>query len=599
MSQSISSKDTQLSDILKGIDALSIQLPDFQRGWVWEDARIRALIASISCGYPVGAVMFLEYGSSNVRFKFHEFAGATPNNTITPNTLVLDGQQRLTSMYQALFCQKAVRTQTNTKKAIQRYYYLDIAKALDVNCERHEAIVGVDENKQIRKNIGRDIELDLSSRDYEFENRMFPLNIVFDFSTWQQWQNDYYQYHNYNPDVIKEFTQFSSSILTPMMGYSFPVITLGKNTPKEAVCQVFENVNTGGVPLTVFELVTASFAADDFELRKEWDTNINPILSKEPVLHKAVTPTDFLTAMTLLCSYKKNHNSNAAVSCKRKDVLNLQLVDFKTYEKDLIDGFVASARFLCQECCIYTSRELPYSTQLIPMSVLFVLAKNHLFTANGKKQLSRWYWCGIFGELYGGANETRYVNDVVGFMDWINGGGEPNTIQRCNFSPMRLLTLVTRISAAYKGINALILQNGAADFISGKKMDFASYADEKTDIHHIFPEDYCKKQGYPMELWNSVINKTPIYARTNRIVQGDAPSKYLERIIKNKQVDRADLNTYIGSHFIDEGSMWRDDFNDHICKRATMLLDAIVNATGKVVPGRDSQDVINKFGQAI
>ena len=45
-------------------------MPDFQRGWVWDDNRIKALIASIAKTYPVGAVMFLDYGSENIRFKY-------------------------------------------------------------------------------------------------------------------------------------------------------------------------------------------------------------------------------------------------------------------------------------------------------------------------------------------------------------------------------------------------------------------------------------------------------------------------------------------------------------------------------------------------
>lgn len=63
------SHDMPLQDVLRGINNGTIRLPDFQRGWAWDDERIRALIASITCSYPVGAVMFLEYGGDGVRFK--------------------------------------------------------------------------------------------------------------------------------------------------------------------------------------------------------------------------------------------------------------------------------------------------------------------------------------------------------------------------------------------------------------------------------------------------------------------------------------------------------------------------------------------------
>ena len=63
------SHDTSLKDILRDISDGITQLPEFQRDWVWDDERIRALIASIICSYPVGAVMFLECGGSGIHFK--------------------------------------------------------------------------------------------------------------------------------------------------------------------------------------------------------------------------------------------------------------------------------------------------------------------------------------------------------------------------------------------------------------------------------------------------------------------------------------------------------------------------------------------------
>lgn len=90
------------------------------------------------------------------------------------------------------------------------------------------------------------------------------------------------------------------------------------------------------------------------------------------------------------------------------------------------------------------------------------------------------------------------------------------TVAEAYFNPLRLLTLQSRLSAAYKGIMALILKNHSKDFISGREMDFTVYKAEGVDIHHVFPKDYCEKQRYPREKWNSVVNKTPISYSTNR-----------------------------------------------------------------------------------
>ena len=586
--------DRQITDLMKTIHAGATQLPDFQRGWVWDDTRIRALIASITSKFPVGAAMFLEYGNENVRFKYRVIEGS-PARNIVPNELILDGQQRLTSIYSALYSDKPVKTRTDKGKEIDRYYYIDIQKALDPTVDRIEAIISVPANRIVTSNFGRSIDLDLSTPQKEYENKLFPLNIVLDFMKTAMWQQNYFQYYNLDPSVVQEFMNFQNSITVPTMQYKMPVILLEKETPKEAVCQVFENVNTGGVSLTVFELITAVFAMDDFELRKDWDDRQKKYFSGD--LLSVTTATDFLTACTLLSSYRRG----GTVSCKKKDVLNLTLTDYKKYADSLANGFVEAEKIL-QEERIFVSRDLPYTTQLIPLAVLCTLLTdgNKIKVTNIKNKIKQWYWCGVFGELYGSANETRYVNDVVGVMDWvINNGPVPKTVQEAYFNPTRLLTLQSRQSAAYKGIMALILKNHCQDFISGREMDFTLYKAENIDIHHIFPKDHCEKNGYPKSKWNSVVNKTPISYSTNREIGGSAPSIYLGKIATKGQVDAHVLDGYLKTHWINVDAARNNDFNAFIVSRAIMLLDAIATATGKPISGRDSEEVVASFGQAL
>ena len=100
----------------------------------------------------------------------------------------------------------------------------------------------------------------------------------------------------------------------------------------------------------------------------------------------------------------------------------------------------------------------------------------------------QWFWCGVFGELYGSANETRYALDLPQVVEWIlNNGHEPKTIYDANFSPSRLHTLRTRNSAAYKGVYALLMDDNTKDWLSATGIDFSTYFSESIDIHHIFP----------------------------------------------------------------------------------------------------------------
>lgn len=584
--------DRKLTELMKEVDSGAAQLPDFQRGWVWDDGRIRALILSVICNFPVGAAMFLEYGNESIHFKHKPIEGSPANPDTEPDELILDGQQRLTSLYNALYSRKPVHTRTDKGKEIDRFYYLDIVKALDPKADDEEVVISVPASKQITSNFGRDVEMDLTTREQEFKLKMFPLNIILDTSEEQNWQNDYYAYHGYSADVIKQFTELFAKIINPTQQYQMPVIRLDRDTPKEAVCQVFENVNTGGVSLTVFELVTAIFAMDDFQLRKDWEERQEKYFSGD--LLSKVTATDFLTALTLLASFK----SGRTVSCKKKDVLALTLDEYKKYADSLCSGFLLAEKLLKEER-IFSSDDLPYSTQLIPLSTVctVLMDGNKIHTTVVKNMVKQWYWCGVFGELYGSANETRYANDIVQVVKWINDGGDlPKTITDFYFNPMRLLGLQSRQSAAYKGVMALVLKNHARDFISGEEMDFSTFSNEKIDIHHIFPKDYCIKEGYDKRKWNSVVNKTPISSSSNREIGGYAPSVYLGKLEKKGSVSSEELDGYVKSHWIDHNLLRADDFQNFIIDRARKLLNAIESATGRTISGKDSDEVLQAFG---
>ncbi|MFR9524546.1 MAG: DUF262 domain-containing protein [Rikenellaceae bacterium] len=597
---SVRSNDTNLSDLLNDVSSAKAQLPEFQRSWVWSDAKIKKLIESISSGFPMGAVMFLECGG-DARFKYRKFEGVDKNIERTPDWLVLDGQQRLTTLSQVFFNKSAVQTQTDTGKAIQRYYYLNIRKAIDPDVDIIDAIESVSEKKIKTENIGRrEVILNLSTQENEFAQLMYPLNIIFSTSEATRWSRRFSSYYRSSSDCEEledMFDLFNETILEQVRSYKLPVISLTKETPKEAVCQIFENVNTGGVPLTVFELVTAMFAADEFNLREDWESIKETFKSRKDDILTSVDGAQFLMAMTLLTTYKKNLNVKSAVSCKKKDVLKLKLGDYTSCRDALVQGYEKAANFLVHQG-VYTSRDIPYTSQLIPLSVIFAIdsERNNKLMVNNA-MLSNWYWCGIFGELYGGANETRFALDIVDMFSWINGGNEPDTVIKSNFQTTRLLSMYTRNSAAYKGVMALILKGMPLDFVTAENMNTATYLQEGTDIHHIFPQKYCIDNNLPEKMWNSVINKSMIYATTNRSIGGRAPSDYIriirDKIHNNKVQDR--VAEAIATHKINYELLVTDQFYEFIVDRAIQLLDMIEGATGKRISGRDSEETIKAF----
>ncbi len=581
-----------LKDVLDGIAAGQIQLPDFQRGWVWDDNHISSLIASLSLSYPIGAVMFLEAGG--VPFKPRLFAGVQLQPVPSPKTLVLDGQQRLTSMYLALRSGQPVPTRTEKGADILRVYFLDMAKCLNPDADREEAVISVPETLQVTSDFGRKVDLDVSTPLLQYDQRLFPVALLFNIQEFMTWESGFSAHYQFAPEAMQFMQKFRNEIWLRFQQFKVPAIELTQDTPREAVCQVFEKVNTGGVTLTVFELMTATFAADEFNLREDWDVRRERLTATHDVL-EAVDGTSFLTAVTLLASYRRHLTYKTAVSCKRADVLKLSLGDFKSLQAELEQGFMRAAELLAEEK-IFDDRSLPYATQLIPLAAICAQLDDRTTLHGVKRSLLRWYWSGVLGELYGGANETRFAMDMQDVVAWIDGGIEPRTVRDANFAPSRLLSLQSRLAAAYKGLAALLMKHGGRDFVSGTPIDINTYFNNAIDIHHIFPRAWCEKQKLPREKWNSVVNKAPLAASTNRFISGDAPSVYLGRIQKAKQVPPTDLDEFLSSHLIPVPPLRSDDFDAFIRLRAASLLTLIEQATGKAVSGLDSEDTIKAFG---
>ncbi len=588
---SFDSTKAALPDLIKDIVAGKIQLPDFQRGWVWDDDHVRSLLVSIARSFPVGAIMLLETGG-NVRFQVRPvenvlFPGESPN----PEKLILDGQQRLTTLTQVLAIDRPVKTFDDKGRPISRYYYIDINAALDSDLTE-DVILAIEGDRKLKSDFGRRIDLDLSIVALECKNFYFPCNQILKSDAWEM------ALHKHAPEKFGRYMEFRERILNAFRSYQIPVIALGKATSKEAVCLVFEKVNTGGVPLSVFELVTASFAADDFNLRDDWfGSPMRKVegreqrLRAEPILH-STEPTDFLQAISLLYTLDlrkadiaagKTGKSVSAVSAKRASILALELADYQRLAADVERGFLLAAKFLRKEC-FFAVRDLPYRTQVVPLAAVLSRLMERWLEPKIHAKLAHWYWCGVLGELYGGAVETRVANDVEELLAWIDGAEiPPRTVTEANFVSGRLKTLRSRLSAAYKGINVLVLREGAKDLFWKETVQKLDIEEVALDIHHIFPKTWCEERKIKPAVFDAIANKTPISYRANRMIGGNAPSDYLTAIQSHKQVGLSpeEMNAIVGSHFIDAETLRRDEFENFLQKREQSLLSLIERAMGK------------------
>ena len=597
-----------LSQLLNNADNGHIQLPDFQRGWVWDDDRIKGLIASISRGFPVGAIMMLQAGGE-IRFKSRTIEGVDDDIQNEANEYLLDGQQRLTSLYQALLNESPVITRNNRGQRIERWYYIDMRAAMDPSVDMEDAVISVPANRIETRNFGRDVVLDLSSQELEFANHMMPTERLLDSMNWLFGYNDYWQAmdeEHPEGDLIAFRSGFNNAVINAFASYQLPVITLTKETPKEAVCTVFEKVNTGGVSLSMFELATAIFAADaeeeDFSLREDWDRRRHRLRSAYGVL-QGISGDQFLQVVALLATQEKRRSAVEearpqrqlpAISCRRNDILSLELDEYLAWADKVERGFMDAAKFLYRQF-IFTARDVPYVTQLVPLAAIYVELGDELQPANAQALLERWFWSGIFNESYGSAVETQYSRDLEQVTEWIRGGAVPAMVNEANFIPERLLSLRTRNSAAYKGLYALQMKSGACDWRTAERLALSltpiTWQQSNIDVHHIFPKRWCEKKvskpPVPSWIYNSVINKTPIDATTNRMIGGRAPSRYLP-ILENHMVSPEKLEAVLLSHWIDPDLLRGDSFGECFVKRGNEMLTLIGEAMGKSLPtGQD------------
>jgi len=403
------SPDLNLGAMLEDVRLGKIQLPDFQREWKWDDPRIVSLLATITLGYPIGVLMMLETGGQDVNFAPKPLAGVDGTVVHEPEQLLLDGQQRLTSLYQSLKSQRLVDTIDPRGKKLQRWYLIDIERALGDEGDREEAVVSAPVDLKLRDDFGRTVKADYSTVEEQCAAGVFPLWIAFDMPRVFAWQG---QYVAGDPARVQRWNGFYQRVLHNVISYTVPVIVLKKSTPKEAVCTVFEKVNTGGVPLNVFELLTATFAGDklhrDFRLKDDWRARQGHLAAKRVL--RSVESTDFLQAVTLLASHARRAEHLQAggdpaqapgITCKRRDILRLTLPEYLRFAPQVEAALLWAAGFFAQQH-VFRADDLPYRTQLVPLAAIKALLGHEAETHAADKKLRRWYWSGVLGSCTAG-----------------------------------------------------------------------------------------------------------------------------------------------------------------------------------------------------
>jgi hypothetical protein len=544
-----------LKDLLGEVHSRTMVLPDFQRDFVWEPGATQELIVSIANNYPAGSL--LRVRDTQRFFAAREFEGAPKLDGQQHTFLVLDGQQRLTSLYQAFY------------GVGEHRYYLEMKKLLD-GADFEEAIFHV---RATTKWVKAHEQFDLQAKEL-----ILPLSVLKGGAGgFLQWL---LQVTNpMAPDertrMLDALTGINDQWIKTIDDYHFPVVTLSDKTEADALCTIFETLNRTGVKLSVFELLTARFWPLSINLRELWDR----ARKEYPVISEfEVDPYYILQAIALV--------SRRTPSCKRGDVLNLMAGDVGDWWEHVAAGLAMGLEILRDDCKVILPKWLPYQTMLVPLAA--VLAKvgrrNTPEAGVQREKLKRWFWCAVFGQAYESAPNSQSAKDVLALTEWLNGGPPPETVGAFRFDPKALREVTPRQRSIYRGTICLILGNGARDFhtqvvISAKLMN-----EQGIDDHHIFPAHYLEsdKGVKSARQRDCVLNRSLIDRTTNQIISDRAPSQYLADI---RDTTGFPFEPVLASHCLPAGTdspFWSDDYEAFLTWREARLWQEIQRVTGVV-----------------
>jgi len=542
----------ELKELLRQINGGEAVLPDFQRNFVWDPNMTMELIISIAENYPAGSLLRIR-NTQNL-FAYREFEGSPALNNLKPIYLVLDGQQRLTSLYQAFYGVGDSR------------YYLNLRSLLDGN-DFEDSIFYIRSNhKRIKQ---------YEDFGYQAKELILPLSVLKDGSgEYGKWVRKVARLQpNEKARVeLEDSLEHVDSSIQVIDDYRFPVVTLSDSTNAEAVCTIFETLNRTGVKLSPFELLTARFWHQNLNLRQKWADAIE----KYPIITDfEVDPYYSLQIVSLI--------ARSAPSCKRTDVLNLEKNIVEQYWDDAIDGLGKALKFLQDDCGVLTPLWLPYNTIVVPMAAIFArtlkLTGPKVGTARDK--VNRWFWCAIYGQKYESAPNSQSALDFGEVTRWIDGGDVPESVRSFRFDPAGLRDITSRQRAVYRGTIALIMRHRSYDFHSHKPLTLEVINENHVDDHHVFPNKHLERQGVAPRLRDCVLNHTLIDRTTNIRISDRSPSDYLAEIQKER--GNARFKELLDSHLLpsEKGSpFWTDDFESFLNWRQDVLFREIQNVTG-------------------
>lgn len=420
-----------LSRLLEGIDRGLIGLPDFQRDFDWTTTDVRALLATVLSGWPIGSLLLMS-DSTERFFSLRSIEGAPPLQDEV-ETVVLDGQQRLTALYHALY------GRGTTRYAI-RIDILDSDQTID---SLDEAIVSLPQGEWLRK---------YGAAADQIRSNMIPMTALKDPSEFFRWRDaaiDGYRTYD-GPDL----TDLYRSLLGGLYRYDVPAVVIDSSVPPAGVARIFERVNRMGLPLGTFDLVVAKSFSPTFNLRREWEEarQVYPRL-------EAFLGDDGLGILNVIALRNIE-------DVRQRAILDMPGSAVRDGWRTAAEAMDKAVTFASGQLGVWNPDWLPYKNMLTILAALSY--DRELY--DDSELIEHWFWRTAFERRYDVASNTRAVSDYKAllagdFPSWARG---PLTLIRedlleCNRK---------QFGALHRSITSRIASRRPTDPVSGHILDW-------------------------------------------------------------------------------------------------------------------------------
>jgi len=518
------------------IDSGQIKLPMFQREFVWDKEQSARLIDSLLKGYPIGTFIFWKTREAlrSVKDIGNHSLPETPKSDYAQ--YILDGQQRITSLY-------AIRKGLRISKDGKEINYKDIYVNLDYDPLNDEQIV-------------------TSQRE---DDKAYV--SVHDLLT-QKMGDLFRQVGMDKSDLVEEYK-------TRLTTYDFTTITI-KDYPIDIACDVFSRINTGGKPLTLFEIMVAMTydEAKGFDLALKYDELLNGSDENDTSLSKA--KFDTVPAATVL-------QAVAAItvdSIRAKDILKIRREKFITNWEPMVSSMFTAVDFIRTKLHVPVSQLLPYASLLVPFTYFFRKNNNKRPTEIQAKLLRQFfYWVGL-NWRYSGATETKIAEDLKKMNMILQEKMPKYPSGELNVSAADISE--TWFTAGNSNIKAILclfashkprnLDDDSDVILDNSNLKIAT----SRNYHHFFPRKYVERHCPSMEP-NLIANITLIDAASNNKIRAKAPSRYINEL----NTGNSKLKSSLRSHLINSPKgfgIMEDDYEKFIEKRSAAIAEALNEA---------------------